>query len=139
MWAEALVNELRKRDEEQWSGHLVSGSRQDDTNRIAFLEQHGFQYCGDFAEVNMLRLLEEPIPESQVPYGYQVREVSETGELTNRASVQREVWHPWTVGNISDEDYAHFMQLPGYHRDLDIVIHTAGGMRRVFRQLPGSG
>jgi mycothiol synthase len=128
MWAEALVDELRKRDEKQWGGNLVSGSRLDDAKRIAFLEQHGFQYCGDFAEVNMMRSLEEPIPESQLPDGYQVREASETGEITNRASIHREVWHPWSVGNVSDDDYARFMQLPGYHHDLDIVTVAPNGV-----------
>lgn len=127
-WAEGLVNELRKRDEKQWGGNLVSGSRQDDTQRIAFLEQHGFQYCGDFAEVNMLRSLDEPIPPPQIPDHFQVREVFETGEISNRASVQREVWHPWSVGEVSDADYARFMQLPGYCRDLDIVTVAPNGM-----------
>ena len=42
MWAEARIDELRKQDEKRWGGDLVSGSRQDDLNRIAFLEQHGF-------------------------------------------------------------------------------------------------
>ena len=128
LWAEALVTDLRKHNEKQWGGNLVSGSRQDDAKRIAFLEQHGFQYCGDFAEVNMLRSLDEPIPESQLPRGYQVRQVSETGEITNRASIHREVWHPWTVGNVSDDDYARLMQLPGYHRDLDIVSIAPNGV-----------
>jgi ribosomal protein S18 acetylase RimI-like enzyme len=128
MWAEARINELRKHDEKQWGADLVSGSRQDDAKRIAFLEQHGFQYCGDFAEVNMLRSLDEPIPESQLPDGYKVREVSETGETSNRASVQREVWHPWSVGNVSDDDYLRFMQLPGYYRDLDIVSVAPNGV-----------
>lgn len=127
-WAEARTDELRKQDEKRWGGDLVSGSRQDDINRIAFLEQYGFQYCGDFAEVNMMRSLEEQIPESRLPDGYQVREVSETGEITNRASIQREVWHPWTVGNVSDDDYARFMRLPGYHRDLDIVSVAPDGV-----------
>ena len=128
IWAEAYTNELRKHDEKRWGGDLVSGSRQDDINRIAFLEQHGFQYCGDFAEVNMMRSLEEPIPESRLPDGYQVREVSEAGEITNRASIQREVWHPWTVGNVSDDDYARFMRLPGYYRELDIVSVAPNGV-----------
>ncbi len=128
MWAEARINELRKHDEKKWGGNLVSGSRQDDAKRIAFLEQHGFQSCGDSAEVNMLRSLDEPIPESQLPHGYQVREVLETGEITNRASIQRKVWHPWTVGNVSDDDYARFMQLPGYYRDLDIVSIAPNGI-----------
>jgi ribosomal protein S18 acetylase RimI-like enzyme len=128
MWAEARIDELRKQDEKRWGGDLVSGSRQDDLNRIAFLEQHGFQYCGDFAEVNMMRSLEERIPESRLPDGYKVREVSETGEITNRASIHREVWHPWTVGNVSDDDYARFMRLPGYYRDLDIVSLAPNGV-----------
>ena len=127
-WAEARTAELRKQDEKRWGGDLVSGSRQDDIHRIAFLEQYGFQYCGDFAEVNMIRSLGEPIPESQLPDGYQVREVSETGEITNRASIQREAWHPWTVGNVSDDDYARFMRLPSYYRDLDIVSVAPNGV-----------
>jgi ribosomal protein S18 acetylase RimI-like enzyme len=128
VWAEGLLNELRKRDEKQWGGNLVSGARQDDIKRIDFLEQHGFRYCGDFAEINMMRSLDEPIPECWVPDGYQVREVSATGEITNRASIQREVWCPWTVGNLSDDDYARFMRLPGYHRNLDIVSVAPNGM-----------
>lgn len=128
MWAEGRINELRKHDEQRWGSNLVSGSRQDDAKRIVFLQQHGFQYCGDFAEVNMLRSLDETIPKSKLPDGYQVREVSEIGEITNRASVQREVWHPWTVGNVSDDDYAHFMKLPGYHRELDMVSVAPNGV-----------
>lgn len=127
-WAEARTDELRKQDEKIWGGDLVAGSRQDDILRIAFLEQHGFQYCGDFAEVNMLRSLSGPIPESRLPDYFQVREMSESGEITNRASIQREVWHPWTVGNVSDGDYSRFMQLPGYCRDLDIVTVAPHGV-----------
>jgi ribosomal protein S18 acetylase RimI-like enzyme len=131
-WADARLVELRRQDEKRWGGDLVSGSRQDNPQRIAFLEQHGFHYCGDFPEVNMLRSLEEPIPASRVPEGYQVREVAEAGELTNRASIQREVWHPWTVGEVSDEDYARFMRLPVYHRDLDIVTVAPNGVMAAY-------
>ena len=34
------------------------------------------------------------------------------------------MWHPWTVGNVSDDDYARLMRLPGYNRDLDVVTVT---------------
>ncbi len=53
-WAEERIGELCKTNPEMWGGHLVSGSRQDDTKRIAFLEQHGFRQGGEFSEVNML-------------------------------------------------------------------------------------
>jgi mycothiol synthase len=128
VWAETRLTELRKRDAQRWSGNFVSGARQDNAKRIAFLEQHGFRRGGEFSEVNMLRSLDEPIPESTLPTGYQVRALAEAGEIANRAAAQREVWHPWTVGNVSDDDYARFMRLPGYHRDLDVVAVAPDGV-----------
>jgi mycothiol synthase len=128
-WTETCVSKLREREPKRWSGGLVSGARQDDAKRIAFLEQHGFRHSGRFAEVNMLRSLDEPIPTSVLPAGCQVRAVgTDEGEISNRAAAQREVWKPWPVGNISEDDYARFMQLPGYHRDLDIVTVAPDGV-----------
>jgi len=126
-WAQGRVNELRKTDVEQWGGRLVSGARQDDVRRIAFLEEHGFQR-GEYAEVNMICALDGVIPDPIVPAGYQVRSFAGKSELTQRAAAQREVWHPWTVGNVSDEDYATFMRLPGYEPQLDIVAVTPDGI-----------
>lgn len=128
VWAETHLTELRKRDAKRWSGNLVSGARQDDAKRIAFLERHGFRYGGESAEVNMLRSLGEPIAESALPIGCQVRAVADAGEISNRAAAQREVWDPWTVGNVSDDDYARLMRLPGYNRDLDVVTVTPDGV-----------
>lgn len=127
-WVESFLTELRQRDPKQWGGNLVSGARQDNSARIVFLEQHGFRYNGEFAEVNMLRSLDEPLPESVLSTGCRVRAVAEAGEITNRAAAQREVWQPWTVGNVSDDDYARFMRLPGYHRDLDVVAVAPDGV-----------
>ena len=127
VWAETRLTELRKRDAQRWRGHIVSGTRQDNAKRIAFLEQHGFRR-GEYAEVNMLRSLDEPIPESTLPTGCQVRAMADAGEISNRAAAQREVWHPWTVGNVSDDDYARFMRLPGYYRDLDVVAVAPDGV-----------
>ncbi len=126
-WIETRLADLRQRDAKLWGGNLVSGARQDNARRIAFLKQHGFQYCGDFAEVNMLRSLDEPIPDVTLPAGYEVRAVA-ADEISNRAAGQRDVWLPWTVGNITDDDYAYFMRLPGYHRDLDIVAVAPDGV-----------
>ena len=120
-WVEARLSELRKADAKLWGGDLVSGARQDNANRIAFLEQHGFRPGGEFSEVNMLCSLDGPIPEAAIPAGCQVRELAEVGEISNRAAAHREVWQPWTVGNVSDDDYNYFMRLPGYARHLDVV------------------
>ena len=133
-WAEDAPGRAPPARTQRWGGNFVSGARQDDAKRIAFLEQHGFRYSGEFAEVNMLRSLDEPIPESALPAGCQVRAVAEAGEISNRAAAQREVWQPWTVGNVSDDDYARFMRLPGYHRDLDVVASHAGWRHRRVRE-----
>jgi GNAT superfamily N-acetyltransferase len=133
-WAETRVLELCKVDAERWSGHLVSGSRQDDLYRIAFLEQHGFHAGGEFSEVNMLCTLEQPIPEAVFSTGCQVLALSERAiqsgrdEISYRAAAQREVWQPWTVGNVTDNDYAYFMRLPGYDPDLDIIAVAPDGV-----------
>ena len=129
-WAERRISELRQRDPQLWGGKCVSGARQDDEKRIAFLERHGFRQGGEFSEVNMMRSLDVPITEAVIPAGCKVREVgvAEACELSNRAEAQREVWRPWTVGNVSDADYAYLMRLPGYHRDLDIVAVAPDGV-----------
>jgi mycothiol synthase len=127
-WAEARINELRQQDAKRWGGNLVSGARQDDGKRIAFLEQNGFRYSGEFAEVNMLRSLDAPIPESTLPAGCQVRALAETGDTSDRAGAERDVWLPWTVGNVTDDDYARLMQMPGYDRDLDVIAVAPDGI-----------
>jgi ribosomal protein S18 acetylase RimI-like enzyme len=127
-WAESRLAELRSRDARRWGGHIVSGARQDNAERVAFLEQHGFRPGGPFSEVNMIRSLDGPIPEAVVPAGCQVRAVAGAGDIPNRAAAQREVWQPWTVGNLGDNDYAYLMRLPGYHRDLDIVAVAPDGV-----------
>jgi len=80
----------------------------------------------------MLRSLVEPIAALSVPDGFQVREVAEMGEHARRAAAHREVWLPWTDGDISEADYARFMRLPGYERDLDIVAVSAQGEIAAF-------
>ena len=133
-WLDIRLRQLRQQDPQAWGGKIVSGSRQDDLKRIAFLEQRGFRPGGEFSEVNMIRYLEEEIPAYEVPSGFQIRAVAgrdQAGmgrEISMRAEAQREVWHPWSVGKVRDEDYAYMMTLPGYHRDLDIVAVAADGV-----------
>src|SRR4030067_2327315 len=69
-WAEMRLAELRQRDVKQWGGAIVSGSRQDDAQRIKFLEQHGFCYSGEFAGGSMRRSLGGAVPEVPIPPGY---------------------------------------------------------------------
>lgn len=126
-WAQTRLRELRWGEAGRWGGPLITGARQDDARRIAFLEQHGFQR-GAYVEVNLLCGLDQSIPEAVLPAGFQVRALAEVGETSARAGAQREVWQPWTVGHVSADDYARFMRLPGYHRDLDVVAVAPDGV-----------
>src|SRR5919202_2580389 len=83
-WAETLLPALRRRDEPRWSGPLVSGARQDDARRIAFLEQHGFRR-GAYAEVNLLRRLEEAMTDAALPACSQVSALAAAGEVAESA------------------------------------------------------
>jgi mycothiol synthase len=129
-WAERRIRELCQVDTQLWGGAIVSGARQDDPQHITFLETHGFHPGGEFSEVNLICKLDGPIPTAVVPAGYHVRAMAEgdPAEISKRAAAQREVWHPWTVGNVSEQDYAQFMRLPGYDRELDVVAIAPDGV-----------
>ena len=126
-WAESLLAELRRDDPQQWGEDLVSGARRGHRNRITFLEQHGFRQGGPFSEVNLMCRLNADIPYPEIPSGWQVRSFDRLDDISRRAAAQRYVWQPWTVGNVSDEDYASLMELPGYDRELDVVAVSPGG------------
>jgi len=126
-WAEGLLAVLRAGDAERWKGPMMVGTRQDNAERLEFLEGHGFRR-GEYVEVNMLRSLDDPIGMQALPPGYMVRSLSgDPAEVSLRAEAHREVWHPWTVGEVTDEQYARFMRMPGYDGDLDIVAVAPDG------------
>jgi ribosomal protein S18 acetylase RimI-like enzyme len=141
-WAEGLLAELRASDAERWKGPMMVGTRQDNAERIAFLEQHGF-HRGEYVEVNMLRSLEEALPQEALPQealppealpplalpgGFHVRSLAgDAAEISDHAAAHREVWRPWTVGDVTDEQYARFMRMPGYDRELDVVAVAPDG------------
>jgi mycothiol synthase len=125
-WAETLLARLSRRDPSKWNSGLVCSARHTDTERIAFLESHGFR-PGEHAEVNMLRSLTGPIGAAPMPAHWEVRAVAEAGETAERAAAQREVWRPWSVGNVDAVDYMWLMCSPGYERDLDVVAVAPDG------------
>ena len=128
-WAEGLLAELRAGDAERWKGPMMVGTRIDNAERIAFLEEHGFRR-GEYVEVNMLRSLSDPeaLPPLALPSGFSVRSLAgDAAEISDHAAAHREVWHPWTVGEVTDEQYARFMRMPGYDRELDVVAVTPDG------------
>jgi ribosomal protein S18 acetylase RimI-like enzyme len=127
-WGEALCADLRRESPERWGGPLVCGARQDDAARLAFLEKNGFRYRGESAEVNMIRSLDGPIPEPAAPEGFEVRAVVGPAEAGARAAAEQDVWQSYTVGDVTGEQYAAFMEMPGYERELDVVAVDGDGV-----------
>ena len=80
----------------------------------------------------MLRTLADPIPELVSPHGYRIRSIAGTNDAPKRAAAHRQVWQPWTDGNISDEAYVSFMQMPAYQRDLDVIAAAPDGAVAAF-------
>jgi mycothiol synthase len=131
-WALETLAKFQTRFAKQWDGRLVSGARQDNSQRIEFLERNGFRYRGQFSEVNMIRLLDEPIPQLEIADGYRVQSMDQVDDINDRAAAHREVWQPWSVGDITSEDYLRFMRLPGYRPDLDVVALAPDGHIAAF-------
>ena len=125
-WAKERLAELRSGDGRTWGGDLITGARQDASDRIAFMEANGFQRRR-YVEVNMLRSLGEPIPATETPVGFQVRALRGPEETAERADAHREVWQPWSVGNVSADDYGRLIGLPVYERELDLVAAEPNG------------
>jgi mycothiol synthase len=126
-WMDARLGECRAADPGKWSGPIVAGARQDDPQRIAFLEEKGFRRGGEFSEFNLIRPLTDPIPERPLPPGFQIRPVSGPAEAPARAAIHRDVWSPWSVARIDGQDYLHLMHLPGYKPELDLVVTAPDG------------
>ncbi len=130
-WAEARVGELRRQDAKRWVAAWSPAPGRTTLGASHSWEPHGFLYRGDFAEVNLLRLLDDPLR------SYPCRTVTRCAQWTDgparpARSARREVWLPWTDGEVSDEDYARFMRLPGYERELDIVAVAPDGTVAAF-------
>ncbi len=57
-----------------------------------------------------------------------LRALGASGEVAERAAAHREVSQPWSVGDVSADDYARLMCLPVYDRELDVVAVSPDGV-----------
>lgn len=114
---DASIPSNRKRD-------LISGAFENDTRRIAFLEQHGFTR-GQHPMIHYARSLAEPIADCVLPEGFVVRGVAGEHEATNRADAHRQAFSP---SRVTDEGYVKLMRMFEYDRELDVVAVSPDGI-----------
>jgi mycothiol synthase len=101
------------------TGNARTSSTPDNTRLTAVLESFGF--IEDDTEMLIYLLdLNNPIPEPEIPNGFQARHVLED-EFEERVSVHRDAFDP---SKFTWQRYARVRSMPGYRPDLDLVIAT---------------
>lgn len=128
-WAETRIREIAAAD--KLPPKLFVGCRDSQTERIAFYEQHGFQYERCF--LKMERSLKEPIPQPQLPEGFQivptkgVEDAAAWVEMYNQTFIDHWNFHPNTV-----EDHSYWISTPKHCPDLDLVAIAPDGTFAAF-------
>ena len=98
----------------------------EDTALRRALEQLGFSIDGD-PSVHMLRSLGEPLPEVDLPDGYQARACKGIEEVELRAAAQHGAFESSMAFDRYVERFSHFMRSPVYEPGQDIVVTAPDG------------
>jgi len=117
---ECLRRAMQEKDE---SLTLDASCRDDNIERIALLERHGF-VMQETRSLHMVRSLDEPIPTPQVPAGFRMRHVA--GEHEVKALV---ALHCAAFGteDMSIEERLAMMRVPEYDSKLDLLAIAPDG------------
>lgn len=95
----------------------------EDTGRIALLQAHGFKQ-ENWSLVKMTRQLSDPIPASQPPEGFSIRNFRGEAEIDDWVALHREAFG---TQNLTVESRRSWMQVPGYDPALDLVAVAPDG------------
>jgi len=102
--------------------------REDDVDRIELLERQGF-VLHDLCTIRMVRPLDEPIPEPQLPEGFTLRHVAGEHEAESYVAMHRDAFG---TTNMTVEQRLAFMRDPAYNPELDLIAVSPNGMFAAF-------
>ena len=102
---------------------LDASCREDHKERLDFLSQHGFHQT-EVVTVHMQRNLSEPIPEFELPQGFQIRSVNGTEEAEAIASTHRAAFDS---DYMTTENRLIIMNSSEYDPSLDLVVVAPDG------------
>jgi mycothiol synthase len=102
---------------------LDASCRDDDTERIALLERHGF-VRQEMRTLRMVRPLNEPIPAPQVPLGFRIRHVVGEHEVDEVVALHRAAFG---TEKMTVEERLSMMRVPEYDPDLDLLAVAPDG------------
>jgi ribosomal protein S18 acetylase RimI-like enzyme len=105
-----------------WAKSVCAGEIKLDTPLANFRLIRWLESCGFVFEGHEFLIyskdLSEPIPELELPTGFQARSVLET-EFEERVGVHRDAFDP---SKFTPERYARVRSMPGYRTELDLVV-----------------
>jgi mycothiol synthase len=102
---------------------LDASCREDYKERLDFLSQHGFRQT-ETVTVHMKRNLSEPIPEFELPQGFQIRSVKGVEEAEAIASTHRAAFG---TDYMTTENRLVIMNTSEYDPSLDLVVVAPNG------------
>lgn len=102
---------------------LDASCRDDDIDRIALLEQHGF-VMQEIRSLNFTRSLDKPISAPQLPAGFSIRHVAGEQEIDAIVALHRAAFG---TENMTVEERLSMMGLPEYEAELDLLIIAPNG------------
>ncbi|MBN2549050.1 MAG: GNAT family N-acetyltransferase [Anaerolineales bacterium] len=97
--------------------------REEDSHRVAFLEQHGF-VRQDLRTLSFSRPLDEPIPEPVLPYGFRIRPFAGEREVEAWVGLHRAAFG---TEHMTAEERLLMMRAPSYNPDMDLVVEGPDG------------
>jgi ribosomal protein S18 acetylase RimI-like enzyme len=113
-WGESCILRMLAKGD---TSTLDASCREDYTARISFLKKHGFCQTDDLT-VGMIRRLNEPLPEPELPVGFVIRPVKGTQEAEAIASTHRLAFG---TDYMTTENRLAIMNTSEYYPSLDLV------------------
>ena len=105
------------------SSTLDTSCREDYLERLDFIRQHGFRQT-EVTSVHMKRILSEPIPDPELPLGFQIRAAKGTEEAEAIASTHRAAFDS---DYMTAENRLIIMNSSEYDPSLDLVVVAPDG------------
>lgn len=102
---------------------LDASCRDDDRERIALLERHGFERQA-VRSLHLIRPLDEPIPTPRLPADLSIRHVAGEHEAEALVALHRAAFG---TENLTVQDRLSWMRTPEYDPTLDLVAVTPDG------------
>ncbi|MBI1922642.1 GNAT family N-acetyltransferase [Candidatus Poribacteria bacterium] len=120
-WGEARVKRASRERGKPIT--LQSGCSEDNTERIALLEGHGFVVQED-RTLSLIRPLNEPIPAPQLPAGFVIRHLEGEHEVEALVALHRAAFG---TENMTVEHRIAMMRVPEYEPALDLIAVAPDG------------